>query len=92
MILLCHSTLLCHWPTSARCGERSLAARWGKSGGQEVWRSGGVWERGERRQTGSRSMLENRERRCSTALVWIWQTRDSVTPSTLPISCSVRFS
>ena len=43
-------------------------------------------------QAGSRSMLENRDRSCRTALVWIWQTRLSVTPSTSPISGSVRFS
>ena len=32
----------------------------------------------------------SRERRCSTALVWICDTRLSVTPSTDPISASVR--
>ncbi|PRY42652.1 peptidase M23-like protein [Umezawaea tangerina] len=31
-------------------------------------------------------------RRRSTARVWSWQTRDSVTPRTLPISARVRFS
>jgi hypothetical protein len=40
----------------------------------------------------SSSRLPNRERRWRTALVWIWQTRDSVTPRTRPISCSVRLS
>jgi len=29
-------------------------------------------------------------RSCRTALVWIWQTRLSVTPSTWPISASVK--
>ena len=33
-----------------------------------------------------------RERRRRTAFVCIWETRDSVTPSTSPISLSVRFS
>ena len=32
------------------------------------------------------------ERRPSTALVWSWETRDSVTPRTSPISRRVRFS
>ncbi len=36
--------------------------------------------------------LANRERSASTALVWSWETRDSVTPSTSPISRRVRFS
>ena len=31
-----------------------------------------------------------RLRRLITALVWIWQTRDSVTESTFPISASVK--
>lgn len=34
----------------------------------------------------------SRARRCSTALVWICDTRLSVTPSTVPISASVRLS
>lgn len=36
----------------------------------------------------SRSLARNR----STARVWSWQTRDSVTPRTRPISARVRFS
>ena len=35
---------------------------------------------------------DTRDRRWSSDLVWIWHTRDSVTPSTRPISCSVMFS
>ncbi len=33
-----------------------------------------------------------RERRRRTAFEWSWETRDSVTPSTSPISRRVRFS
>ncbi len=40
----------------------------------------------------SRGSEDNRERRRSTALVWSCEIRDSVTPSTSPISRSVRFS
>ena len=36
--------------------------------------------------------VANRERSASTALVWSWETRDSVTPRTSPISRRVRFS
>ncbi len=43
-------------------------------------------------QTSSRSTVDSRDRSCSTALVWIWQTLLSVTPRTLPISAKVRFS
>ena len=41
-------------------------------------------------QAGSRSLAAMRERNWSTALVWIWHTRLSVTPSTSPISARVR--
>ncbi len=43
-------------------------------------------------QTASRSWAASRLRRWRTALVWIWHTRDSVTPRTLPISARVRLS
>ena len=38
------------------------------------------------------SWLRRRERNCNTAREWICETRLSVTPSTSPISASVRFS
>lgn len=55
-------------------------------------RRGGTRPRRNLGQTMSRSKPLNRDRSCSTALVWIWHTRDSVTPSTRPISDNVRFS
>ncbi len=48
--------------------------------------------RGARSQAVSRNGELSRERSCSTALVWIWQTRLSVTPSTSPICAKVRLS
>lgn len=44
------------------------------------------------RQASSRSAELRRDLRESTALVWIWQTRLSVTPRTRPISAKVRLS
>lgn len=44
------------------------------------------------RQASSRSAELRRDRSESTALVWIWQTRLSVTPRTRPISAKVRLS
>jgi len=43
-------------------------------------------------QADSRSMELRRDLSCKTALVWIWHTRLSVTPSTPPISAKVMFS
>ena len=45
-----------------------------------------VRDRGPRRQPAAANLT----RSCMTALVCIWQIRDSVTPRTLPISASVR--
>ena len=67
----------------------------GSPRGQQRWRRRGKRGCGAdsaEDQAGSRSSDANRDRRCSTALVWIWQTRDSVTPRTRPISERVRLS
>jgi murein DD-endopeptidase MepM/ murein hydrolase activator NlpD len=46
------------------------------------------WDGGGQASVFSSSFARNR----STARVWSWHTRDSVTPSTRPISARVRFS
>src|SRR5256885_1474463 len=51
-------------------------------------RAGSACERETYGLAGSHSGSALRDRRWSTALVWIWQTRLSVTPTISPISAS----
>lgn len=76
---------------SVRVGDRHVDR------GHEAAGSDGGGSSGQRREHRRRSgtgqttpEAVSRARRCSTALVWICETRLSVTPSTEPISASVR--
>lgn len=60
---------------------------------RSFWVGSGTAERPDRSQNryaGSRSLAAIFARKWMTDLVWIWHTRDSVTPRTSPISASVR--
>lgn len=74
-------------PRAIGAGRFAILAHHGKVGRQQ---EAARCEKCRKNQ--ATSWLRSRDRNCNTAREWICETRLSVTPSTSPISASVRFS